>query len=253
MPTMQELQNRIGVGGTCYTMGFHQSRTILNYLDKPVLAYGVGYRGFIAVVKGNSGKLFAAEFTKGKISGFDNLTVDEALNIIKTEKLLVETAINQAEIDNAKIIAPVNYQAPMLGTILFKQTKESYATKKYKNPLSTKADGILYRVFRNKDKKLRLEYRNLYTWNDVFLSQEKLQGINTECAYGFNTKYGEALKEFINLFERAKSNHIEEGDDENRWTTPQHQYHRTYTEIVSNTIPDDIIQEIKKKAVLESI
>lgn len=160
-PTPNQLLKKIGYvneeGNVLYiSVAYGNSRTILNHLDTPVVAYGLGYGGFICVIRHLRGVL-AYEFgmkrpcSKWKEGGFTVLSIEEALKTIGNNPLLVEVKVDEKKCkDTVK-----KFERPVVATFDYNYKYNSYD----KNTQTTK-----YRIVRLKNGKLRGEEYN--TWGE---------------------------------------------------------------------------------------
>jgi hypothetical protein len=138
MPTIRQLQKKIGDRFEGWrSCGYHDSRQVLNHLDLPVVAYGIGYAGFVAVYKNKYGWLRATVFSVKKIlskwpmAGFGDVSVEGAMTEIKDSKLFAERAINQEEIDTAT--KREEYIRPVVGTLQVNQVTKPPQSALYNN------------------------------------------------------------------------------------------------------------------------
>jgi hypothetical protein len=111
------------VGHIQHTVTYGKSRSVLNNLDSPVLAYGVGYAGFVAIYKNKRNDLNGVAYSVRNIvyypdASFCPIEPEEALNILRTNKLFKELVIPK-EIDDLtkEQIQKVKYETPYVGEL----------------------------------------------------------------------------------------------------------------------------------------
>ena len=101
-PTIEELQERVGY--TQHTVKSGNSRTVLNNLNKPVLSYGVGYSGFVAIYKDSRGYAKGVSYeviyrnTHMPVASFTALSPFEADRIIKNNDLFKKKVVLKTDL-----------------------------------------------------------------------------------------------------------------------------------------------------------
>lgn len=123
-PTIRELQRIIGTD--INSVAYNRSRSVLNNLDVPVLSYGVGYAGFIAIYKNNKNQLNAVSYSVKQKEGYEDacfvpLDVEIADKRIKEERLFAMKKITDLE----KIPRKEVYKRPFVGVLRY-VNKSSY-------------------------------------------------------------------------------------------------------------------------------
>lgn len=106
---------------------YGQTRTILDVLDEPVLAYGLGLAGMVVIYKTKQNYPRASSYSlKGLFSkrpdgGFSPMDWDYALDVIKNNKYIVDKKIDEKALDLC--IAKEKYERPEIGRIKIKKTE----------------------------------------------------------------------------------------------------------------------------------
>jgi hypothetical protein len=142
MKTPRQLKNMINAGdGNSFT--YNNSRTIKDYLDKPLVAYGVGYRGFVCVMITDRKKLIGYRYgIKSRwTQGWEHIDYQTIIKEIRKGELFIEKMIDEEFLKSGKI----GYVRPILAEF---KINEMY-------------DKPVFRVVRLKSGKLRAE-RNWY-------------------------------------------------------------------------------------------
>lgn len=122
MPTIRELMKT--VGHECKSIRYGHSRTILKYLNDKVLAYGLGYGGFVCVFQTVTRLIKAYSFgLKHPFSsypecGFADMNKDTIMKEINENELFVKRAISE---DFDKVIERHKVKYPLLATIKIKR------------------------------------------------------------------------------------------------------------------------------------
>jgi hypothetical protein len=138
LPTIKELMEKVGV--VRISCGYGETRTIVNHLDrKSVLSYGLGLGGFVVVWKDLNGFPHAnSYFVKNPFSGypdggFREMEVADALNVITTNKLVVEKGTDEKELETS--LKKKKYARPEVGEMLLDYGNYNYLYKVslYKN------------------------------------------------------------------------------------------------------------------------
>jgi hypothetical protein len=188
LPNLIELMERIGHCERSVSYG--DSRTVLKYLNKPVVGYCLGMAAFIAIFKNIQGFGYGVCYSikhflsKYPVGGFSTMDLDKAVKLIKTHPLAVERAINKQELE--KVLKHRRYTNVLLG--------EVYTTEE------TTGDHIdMYRtrVYEQKNKKLVIKrsfnYADNYTTGytqSVVAFAKYLSNAKT----GMPTQYGKKIK-----------------------------------------------------------
>lgn len=146
MPTLTELMKLVGCERR--SCGYSTSRTVLKNLNKPVLAYGVGYAGFIAVFQDGLGQVKGTAYSIGRkenwpFAVFLPLDWEDAINRIQKNNLF---KFKEADMDAVRKANKEikRFIRPILGTITCGSS--SYSNSDYQ-----------YRFLRLKNKKVRIE------------------------------------------------------------------------------------------------
>lgn len=166
LPTPKELMKIVG-----YEYGesvrYRQSRTILSYINKPVIAYGYGFNGFVCVFKTSRNYLKAYGygikhlFTKYPDAGFCEMDVDEALKIINTNELLVKRELDSDAFNEGKLMPNYSNERLVLATIEYTQ-REKWSSGSFNSPSQVKL-----RLVRLKSGKIRSE--KWENWRDKYM------------------------------------------------------------------------------------
>ena len=167
MPTPEELMKRIEKDDYNFISCRHGDSTIIRkYKDKPVIAYGIGFAGFVCVIRhsiGLIGYAYGCKFPLSfyKHSGASVADVDKVLETIKNNKMIAEKAIDEEGFKNL----PNHYIRPVVAS--FTQCRKSDDAKQYD-----------FRLVRLKNGKLRPEHKwkswntfsryNLPAWLDTY-------------------------------------------------------------------------------------
>lgn len=164
LPTPNQLMGMIG----CMRMsiGHGDSRVIKYCLDTPVVAYGVGYNGFVCVIKTAKNLLRGYSYgvkhqhCRYYEAGFGQIEAERALEIIKNNKMLVNTGINEIEFASGREKL-TDYERPIVAEFSVK-SNHGYV--------------LVYRIVRLKDGGLRGEHNS---WKDTY-NRYSLQGIASQ-------------------------------------------------------------------------
>ena len=135
LPTPGELMKKIGV--QIHSVKYGQTRAILNALDKPVLAYGIGYAGFlIGYVDGHGFPKWAGYSAKGMHSeqywtdaSFYEMDKDAVLKQIKENKFFVEKDVDEERIN--KVEQKKRFDRPLLGHMIYKTSSNWNPYRKF--------------------------------------------------------------------------------------------------------------------------
>lgn len=158
LPTPKELVKRLN---GWQSVAYGDSRVILNYMEKPVVAYGFGFNGFVCVIKTKMNLLRAYSygtkhpFNRYNESGFAQTDVPKVLDIIENNEYLVEREIDKELMKDGKLKV-TDYERPVLASFEILTTYKS--TRKY-------------RLVRLKSGKIRAEemyyYKDRYGWDSL--------------------------------------------------------------------------------------
>ncbi|MBW2970827.1 hypothetical protein KY320_01555 [Candidatus Woesearchaeota archaeon] len=158
MKTPKEIMKIVTGYNDFVSIKFGESRTIKEHLDKPCVAYGIGYNCAIIVIKLRDNRLkaysFAAKypFSKYNYAGFSEIDVKRALDAIMNNKYVVDKEIDMETIEKAKN----SYERPVVAEFAIKNI--------WKNYKGEEADWVTkYRITRFKNGRLRPESQPSYT------------------------------------------------------------------------------------------
>ena len=139
LPTIRNMAYKIGYIKKINSVKYMNSRCVLNNLDSPVLAYGVGYAGFVAVFKDKQNFVRGVGFSVKHLetdeadASFYDMTVEKVLAIIKSNNLFIQKDVNEKELKDCKVKEPT----PIIGEIQFKKNNHydsaHYNIYRYKN------------------------------------------------------------------------------------------------------------------------
>ncbi len=141
LPTITKLMEEIGFVNK--SVMYQRRRIVLTRLDFPILAYGLGYAGFIAAFKTKQGKIDAIGYSIKNIqsrypeASFFPMETDKAIEMIKTNKLFIKKYISK-DIDKYK--KRTKQHKPVIGRIVIKyqrpneaENREEYMVQSLKN------------------------------------------------------------------------------------------------------------------------
>ena len=224
LPTTTELMKRIGVERHSISCG--DSRVILKYLDNPVIAYGIGFNGFVCIIKtcqnflkGYSYSL-AHMFTTYPLGGFSDVGTEKVIEVINNNKLIVEKAFDKEAFDGGKLRPDYANERPVLGTINYENRSKYNICGSWKT-----WDNEKMRIVQLKDGKLRAEI--YYKWSNGF----KL------CS----------LSSFIKSVER------EEGITKSKNSDGSYDGDETEFKMVENTVSKELLQQAKDQLLIKEI
>jgi len=225
MPTPDELINAITSKGVYnrHSIAYGHSRTILNKLHKPVLAYGLGLGAFVCVytdghrfpkAEGYSAKRLFDGQTEG---GFHNLDVDEALKIIEKHPFIVAKSVDEKKLKEA--LNRKKFTRPVVGKIRIKKHRYLEYSKSYEDSVFEMT------VERYKNGKYRITRQSF--WKDTGGWKHTID------TRSFLEEYFFALK---------GEGYAEEGDTK-----------KSKAEILESTVTDELIEDMKKQAITSTI
>lgn len=220
------------IGHEQHTVTYGKSRSVLNNLDSPVLAYGVGYAGFVAMYKNKRNDLKGVAYSVRNIvyfpdASFCPIEPEEALNILRTNKLFKEVVIPK-EIDDLtkEQIQKVKYETPYVGKIKY-AVKTDYS---YIKPENVWQESYIR------------EYK-FYTFKNGNYK------IIVEQGYGNSYRESDFLSTYVrDIEDRVGTNKIKTMSEE-EFKDKKKLIHKAFPEceviILENTLPEKAIEEMR--------
>jgi hypothetical protein len=141
--TAKQLMEKIGLKNQ-RSCAYGTSRAILNNLDKPLVAYALGFGGFVAIFENGHGYPKGVGFSAKNAWGNDPFGGFNEMNVDKTEKILRDTslpAIRMVDEERlAKLKAKEQLIQPTLAEFKIKkdenlpwEVEKTYKIRKFKN------------------------------------------------------------------------------------------------------------------------
>ncbi len=211
MPTTKELIKRINQTST--SVAYQESRTILNNLDQPLLAYSLGFAGFIGIFVDNKGKGYPKAFCYFAKSpaaswgnaGFSDIDIDRALAYMK-DPLFKEHRTDTRKLN--KFLTKQKFLRPTLGIMKYKEREQGHIQ--------------VYIIQQKRNKKYRVMHKYRESYSKAHLDN---------------------ARSFIQEFTRAEAKYkkVENGETIQAY------------ELIENTIPQEHIDKIKHLVFLEEM
>ncbi len=201
MPTPNELRAMIANADKYPSIRYGDSRTILRYMNKPVVAYGFGFNGFVCIIKLKYGRLkgyvFGARFPLHNYteSVFSEIDYEYVLDALKTSALFKKKGIDTQIFTKYKIKDDYKGNWPIVA--YFKQ-RQAY---KYDDGSLSDYDTRIYKLVRLRNGKLIAQSKSDYS--KTFSSSSLYVFIDAfECPIGLhkkdNTTY-DTINEDVNV------------------------------------------------------
>lgn len=220
------------VGHEQRSVTYNKSRSVLNNLDSPLLAYGVGYAGFVAIYKNKKNDLRGVEYSVKNIATYPDgslcpIEPEKVLNILRTNQLFKEVFIQNGIDELTKEqMQKVKYETPYAGTFSY-VVKSTYT---FDRPENRWRDGYRrkfdFHTFKNGNYKIVVKegYANTFRESEFLSSYEN----DIQKRLGTN----KIMTMTYNEFEDKKQ-----------------LIHKTFPEceviILENTIPENAIEEMQ--------
>lgn len=227
LPTPRELMKKVGVEHN--SVAYQASRTILNNLDKPVIAYGLGYAGFVCIIKTCQNFLKGYTYSVKHIGcsypdgGFAELEIEKVIEVINGNKLIVEKGLDDGVLENGKIKPDYLNLRPVIATLEYQQrTSYDYGGK---NNNWGSWDNYKQRLVRLKNGRIRAE--SYYKWKNKFALATIREFIN-------NSEQKEGVSNMVDYTGKVIKDKQE-------------------LKFTKKDIPEDILQEAKDQLLIKEI
>ena len=222
LPTTKELMEQ--VGRVYYSVAYGDNRTILKNLHSPVACYGIGFAGFIVVIKTKRGYLKGYAYSVKHIlrnygdGGFSEVDVDTAINEINNGKLFVKKEFDEEAFKDGKIRKDYDSERPVLATLSYVKRENN----------SSYDEGQSLRLVRLKNKKIRAE--SLNNWRETY----------SRCCLNY------FLQEYERIIDKKKG---EEYEISNDW----HGKVKVVFKEINIGVPEEILTEAKDQELVSNI
>lgn len=222
------------IGHEQHTVTYGESRSVLNNLDSPVLAYGVGYAGFVAIYRSKNKQLKGVGYsvrniTKYADASLSKLELQEVLDMIKENKLFRHVFVkDKIEQEFAEEKEREKYVAPFIGKFHY----VSKADYKYYAEDEQWQRGDRREIDFHRFKKGTYDIRIIKGYGGSFRESE------------FLMLYNKNIQPHINT-EKCMTMTLEEFNEQVKTL------HKTHPEckliILENTLPSNVLEEMNAR------